>query len=297
MKKIVECVPNYSEGRDKEKIRRILSAFRGKKGVKLLDHEQDSDHNRLVVTLIGEPPAVAAAVLASVGVAVEVIDLRKHSGQHPRIGAVDVIPFIPVSNVSMAEAVELSKEVGRALAEKYGVPVFLYEESASDPARRDLAAIRKGEFEGMSEKLKMPEWRPDYGKARAHPTAGVVAVGARMPLVAFNVNIDTPNMEIASAIAKAVRNSSGGLRYCKAIAVDLTERGITQVSMNMTDFAKTPLHRAVELVRSEARRYGVNVVGSEVVGLAPMAALIDAAAFYMGLERFSIDQILETRME
>ncbi len=296
MKQIVECVPNFSEGRNESNIKKILAAFEGREGVRLLDHEKDADHNRLVVTVVGEPEPLKAAVLAAVGAAVDVIDMRRHQGQHPRMGAVDVIPFIPIRDVTMEQAIALSKEVARDVVETYGIPVFLYEESASVPGRKDLAAIRKGQFEGMPEKLKSAEWRPDFGKAGIHPTAGVVAIGARMPLVAFNVNLDTPNMEIANAIARAVRHISGGLRFCKAIGVELKERDITQVSMNMTDFTKTPLYRALELVRVEARRYGVNVVGSEIVGMVPAAALIDAAAYYMGLERFSIGQVLETRI-
>lgn len=296
MKQIVECVPNFSEGRNEESIKKILAAFEGREGVRLLDHERDADHNRLVVTVVGEPQALKAAVLAAVGVAVEVIDMRRHQGQHPRMGAVDVVPFIPIRDVTMEQAIALSKEVAREVAETYNIPVFLYEESASSPGRKDLAAIRKGQFEGMPEKLKSAEWKPDFGKAEMHPSAGVVAIGARMPLVAFNVNLDTPDMEIANAIARSVRHISGGLRFCKAIGVELKERGITQVSMNMTDFTKTPLYRAVELVRVEARRYGVNVVGSEIVGMVPAAALVDAAAYYMGLEKFSIDQVLETRI-
>lgn len=296
MQKIIETVPNFSEGKDKKKIKKILSAFEDRKGVKLLDWEQDADHNRCVVTAVGEPGPLKDAVLAAVGKAVELIDLRTHKGQHPRMGAVDVIPFIPIRNVTMEEAVALSREVGQAVADLHALPVFLYEESATTPARQNLAEIRKGQFEGMTEKLTRPEWKPDFGKARIHPSAGVVAVGARMPLVAFNVNLDTPDMEIANAIAKAARHTSGGLRYCKAIGVELKERGIVQVSMNMTDFTRTPLYRVVELIRAEARRYGVNVVGSEIVGLVPMAALVDAAAYYMGLEHFKPEQVLETRV-
>jgi len=296
MQKIVETVPNFSEGRDGEKIKKILSAFEDRKGVKLLDCERDADHNRCVVTAVGEPGPLKEALLAAVSRAVELIDLRVHAGQHPRMGAVDVIPFIPIRNMTMEEAVGLSREVGQAVADLYAIPVFLYEESATSPVRRNLAEIRKGQFEGMAEKLTRPEWKPDFGKAAIHPSAGAVAVGARMPLVAFNVNLDTPDMDIANAIAKAVRHISGGLRYCKAIGVDLKERGIVQVSMNMTDFTKTPLYRVVELIRAEARRYGVNVVGSEIVGLVPVAALVDAAAYYMGLEHFTPEQVLETRL-
>jgi glutamate formiminotransferase len=214
MRKICESVPNFSEGRDADAIERILSAFRGQEAVRLLDYQKDSDHNRLVVTVVGEPSALQEAVVAAVGQAIEVIDMRRHRGQHPRMGAVDVIPFIPVKGVSMEEAIDLSKAVGAALWERYGLPVFLYEASASGPARKDLASIRKGQFESMAEKLKLPGWQPDFGGREIHPTAGVVAVGARMPLVAFNVNLDTDNLETAHAIARAVRHISGGLRYC-----------------------------------------------------------------------------------
>lgn len=296
MKKIIECVPNFSEGRDEAKIERIVAPFRGRESVRLLDYQKDEDHNRLVVTIVGEPEGIAAAVTEAAGRAIELIDMRVHTGQHPRMGAVDVIPFIPVKDVTVEEAVALSRTVGAALWEKYGLPVFLYEASQPLAERKDLATIRKGQFEGMAEKVKLPEWKPDFGERDIHPTAGVTAVGARMPLIAFNVNLDTDNIEIANAIAKAVRHISGGLRYCKAMGVALKERGITQVSMNLTDYTKTPIYRAVELVRIEARRYGVNVVGSELVGLAPMGALTDAAAYYMGLENFTSDQVLESRI-
>jgi glutamate formiminotransferase len=212
------------------------------------------------------------------------------------MGAVDVIPFVPVQGITMEQAVALSREVARQVWETCQLPVFLYEASAPDPARKDLSVIRKGQFEGMPEKLKSPGWKPDFGGREIHPTAGVVAIGARMPLVAFNVNLDTSNMEIADSIAKAVRHMSGGLRYCKAIGVELRERNIVQVSMNMTDFTKTPLCRVVELIRIEARRFGVNVLGSEIVGLVPMKALVDSAAYYMGLENFGIEQVLESRL-
>ena len=294
--KIFETVPNFSEGKDQSKIEALLDAFRGRQGVKLIDHEADPDHNRCVVTAVGEPTPLKEAVLAAVGVAVRLIDLRVHKGQHPRMGAVDVIPFIPVKNATMEEAVSLSKEVGLAVADTYEIPVFLYEESASHPERKNLADIRRGQFEGMADKLKQPEWKPDFGKAAPHVSAGVAAVGARMPLIAFNVNLNTDKMEIARAIAKAVRHQSGGLRFCKALAVELKARRIVQVSMNMTDFTQTPLYRAVELIRSEAKRYGVTIVGSEIVGMVPTAALVDAAAYYMGLEEFSMDQVLEQKL-
>ena len=296
MNKIMECVPNFSEGRDLQKIDKIVAPFRGKQGVKLLDYSNDEDHNRLVVTLVGEPEPLRDAVLEAIGVAVELIDLNHHQGQHPRMGAVDVVPFIPIRNVTMEEAVALSKEVGKEVAKRYNLPVFLYEKSASAPHRENLAAVRKGEFEGMAEKIKQPEWHPDFGLAERHPTAGTVAIGARMPLVAYNINLNTPSLEIAHDIAKKIRFIGGGLRYCKAMGVELKDRGITQVSINMTDYTRTALYRAFELVRVEARRYGVSIVGSEIIGLVPMEALIDTASYYLGLENFSMEQVLEARM-
>lgn len=296
MNKIVECVPNFSEGRDLQKIDRIVAPFRGRQGVKLLDYSNDEDHNRLVVTVVGEPEPLRDAVLEAIGVAVQLIDLNRHQGQHPRMGAVDVVPFIPIRNVTMEEAVALSKEVGAEVAKRYNLPVFLYEKSASAPHRENLAAVRKGEFEGMAEKIKLPEWQPDFGPAERHPAAGTVAIGARMPLVAYNINLSTPSLEIAHDIAKKIRFIGGGLRYCKAMGVELKDRGITQVSINMTDYTRTALYRAFELVRIEARRYGVSIVGSEIIGLVPMEALIDTASYYLGLENFSMRQVLEARI-
>lgn len=294
--KIMECVPNFSEGRNLEKIEKIVGSFRAKVGVKLLDYSNDEDHNRLVVTVVGEPEPLKDAVLEAIGYAVELIDLNQHTGQHPRMGAVDVVPFIPIRGCTMEEAIALSKEVGEQVALRYELPVFLYEKSASAPYRENLAAIRKGEFEGMAEKIRQPEWTPDFGPARRHPTAGSVAIGARMPLVAYNVNLATDKLQIAADIAKKIRFVGGGLRFCKAMGVELQERGIVQVSINMTDYTRTALYRAFELVRIEARRYGVAVVGSEIVGLVPMNALIDTASYYLGLEGFSVDQVLETRI-
>lgn len=242
----MECVPNFSEGRDLEKIDKIVSPFRAKEGVKLLDYSNDTDHNRLVVTLVGDPDALKEAIIEAIGVAIELIDLNKHKGQHPRMGAVDVVPFIPIKGCTMDDAIALSKEVGRRVAELYNLPVFLYEKSASAPHRENLAAIRKGEFEGMAEKIHQPEWHPDFGPAERHPTAGTVAIGARMPLVAYNINLNTPSLEIAHSIAKKIRFIGGGLRYCKAMGVELKERGITQVSINMTDYTKTALYQAFE---------------------------------------------------
>lgn len=262
----------------------------------MLDYSNDIDHNRLVVTVVGQPEALKEAVIEAIGIAVQLIDLNHHQGQHPRMGAADVVPFIPIKGCTMDDAIALSREVGATVAERYNLPVFLYEKSASAPHRENLAAVRKGEFEGMAEKIKLPEWHPDFGPAERHPTAGTVAIGARMPLVAYNINLDTPSLEIAHGIAKKIRFIGGGLRYCKAMGVELKERGITQVSINMTDYTKTALYQAMEMVRFEARRYGVNVVGSEIIGLVPMAALIDTSAYYLGLENFSMQQVLEARI-
>ncbi len=297
MAKIVECVPNFSEGRDPGKIERILAPFRTTEGCRLLDHSADKDHNRVVVTVMGEPQSVKRAVIGAVGAAIREIDMNAHSGGHPRMGAADVIPFIPIRDMSMDEAVSLAKETAREIAAGYELPVFLYEKAASSPERENLANVRKGEFEGLREKLEKPEWKPDFGPSRPHPTAGAAAVGARMPLVAFNINLGTTDLVIAERIAKCIRHISGGFRYTKAMGVDLKERGIVQVSVNMTDYTKTALYRVFETVQLEAQRYGVPVVGSEIVGLAPMEALLDAAAYYLRLENFDIQkQIIESRL-
>jgi glutamate formiminotransferase len=296
MQKIIECVPNFSEGRDLAKIEKIVAPFRGKEGVKLLDYQNDKDHNRAVVTVVGEPDALKDALIESMGIAIHVIDMRRHQGQHPRMGAIDVVPLIPVKNVSPEEAIALSQDVAATAADRYNLPVFLYGKSATRPERENLATIRKGQFEGMAAKIKQPEWKPDFGPAAIHPSAGVTAIGARTPLVAYNVNLDTNNLEIADRIARQVRHISGGLRYCKGLGIELKDRGIVQVSMNMTDYTKTALYRVFELIKIEARRYGVNVVGSEIIGLVPMEALIDTAAYYLGLEDFSMAQVLEARI-
>jgi glutamate formiminotransferase len=294
MDKILECVPNFSEGTDGEKIKKIADCFRGAAGVRLLNYSSDKEHNRTVITAIGEPKPLCEAVIRSIGTAVGLIDLNKHTGQHPRIGAADVVPFIPIKNVTMDEAIEASKRVAAAINKKYGIPVYLYEKSAVSPERENLAAIRKGEFEGLAEKMKKPGWAPDFGAAAPHKTAGATVVGARMPLIAFNVNLNTASLETASDIAKKIRHVGGGLRFCKAMGVALSDRKQTQVSINMTDFTKTTLYSAIEMVRCEARRYGVTVVGSEIIGLVPMDALVDAAEYYLQIENFSKNQIIET---
>jgi len=295
MRQVIECVPNFSEGRDSDKIDKIMEIFRGNKGVKLLDYSSDYDHNRTVVTLIGDSTALKEVIIDAVGVAIELIDLTNHEGQHPRMGAIDVIPLIPIENVSLEECITLSTDIAKVLFEKYNLPSFLYEKSAKTPHRENLANIRKGQFEGMSEKIKDSKWHPDFGTT-LHPTAGIVAVGARMPLIAFNVNLATDSIEIANKIAKNVRHISGGLRYCKAIGIELQERKIVQVSMNMTDYTKTPLYRVFELIKIEANRYGIGIVGSEIVGLVPMEALFNTAEYYLGIEKFDRSQVLEKRI-
>lgn len=296
MNRIVEVVPNFSEGRNMEVIEKIVNCFRNRDQVKLLDYSSDKDHNRTVVTVVGDPEALKAPILDAVKVALENIDLTKHSGEHPRMGAMDVCPFIPIKGVTMEETITLAQEVATLIG-NLDIPVFLYEKAATSPDRENLAKVRKGQFEGMTYKMKDPAWQADFGpKDAPHPTFGCVAVGARMPLVAFNINLDTNDLNIADFIAKRVRHIGGGLRFVKAMGVELKERNIVQISMNLTDYTKTSIYQAVEMVRFEAKRYGVNVIGTEVIGLLPMAALIQSAEYYMGIENFSMDQVLETRI-
>jgi len=294
MGKIMQCVPNYSEGRDLAKIEEIIAPYKNKEGVKLLSSEPDADYNRTVVTVIGEPQALAEAVIESAGIAARVIDMTVHSGEHSRMGALDVAPFIPIKETDMAECVETAKKVGEALAAQHGIPVFLYEEAASRPERVNLAKVRKGQFEGMPEKLKDPEWHPDFGKDEIHPRAGVTAVGARMPLVAYNIDLATSDIEVGKRIAAAIRHSGGGFRYIKAGAVET--KGIIQVTMNITNYKKTSIYRVLETVKMEAKRYGVTITGSEVVGLVPMEALVESAEYYLGLYGFSKEKVLETHL-
>ena len=298
MAKLIECIPNFSCSKEKDEAtyNALVETAKSVPGCTLFDAQTDGNHNRCVFTLIGSPEAIEEVAFQLTKVATERIDMNKHHGEHKRMGATDVIPFVPQMDVTVEEAVEMSKRVAQRIWDELKVPSFLYEDSATRPERRNLATCRKGEFEGMPEKLLQPEWAPDYGERKIHPTAGITAIGARMPLVAYNVNLGTANLEIASSIAKKIRFIGGGLRYCKAMGVELKERGIVQVSINMTDYTRTALYRAFELVRIEARRYGVPVVGSEIIGLVPMEALIDTASYYLGLEDFSIDQVLETRI-
>ncbi len=291
--KIVECVPNFSEGRNIENINRIIDAIKSVEGVKVLDTESDKDHNRSVITFIGDPESVEEAAFRGCKKASELIDLNKHKGEHPRMGATDVIPFIPVSDVSMKECVSIAEKLGERIWNELKIPVYLYEEAARTPERKNLAEIRKGEFEWLKENIeKRP---PDFGD-RIHPTAGATAVGAREFLIAFNVNLNTNDLSIAKKIAKAVRFKSGGFRYVKALGFEIKERGIVQVSMNLTNYKKTPIYRVFEAIKSEADRYGVSIIGSELIGLAPMDALLDVADFYLRLENFKKTQILERRI-
>jgi len=297
MKQLIECVPNFSEGRDATKVDALVAAMSAVTGVAVLDREMDADHNRCVITLAGEPEAVAEAAMRGVGKAAELIDLTKHSGAHPRLGATDVIPFIPVDGVAIEDCVALARRVGREIWERYKVPVYYYEAAALRPQCTNLENIRKGQFEGLREEaLRNPDRAADVGGPALHPTAGAVVVGARKFLIAFNINLSTPDITIANKIAKAIRFSSGGLRYAKAMGVDLRARSLAQVSINMTDFEQTPLHRVFEMVEREAKRYGVMVVGSEIVGLVPQKALDMAADFYLQLENFSGAQVLENRL-
>ena len=294
--KLIECVPNFSEGRRKEVIEAIIDEAR-KFNVKILDYSPDADHNRTDVTFIGEPEEVKKAALAMSMKAVELIDMNKHKGEHPRMGAMDVVPFIPLTGTTMEECIELAKQFASEFSEKAGVPCYLYEEAATRPDRKNLANIRRGEFEGLKEEIgKNDDKRPDFGPNHIHPTAGATAVGARFFLIAFNVNLSTDDISIAKSIAKAVRHSSGGYRYVKAMGFEIKERGIVQVSMNMVNYKGTPLFRVFETIKREAERYGVSIVGSEIVGLIPMEALIDVADFYLRLENFDENQVLEKRL-
>jgi len=293
---IIESIPNLSEGRRPEVIERLAQAVRSTPGVRLLDHSADASHNRSVFTLAGDAAAVKAATLALFAVAVEAIDLRQHRGEHPRLGAVDVVPFVPIEGVTMAECVTLAKDVGAAVAERFGVPVFLYEEASANPARKNLEDVRRGEFEGLAAKMASAGWAPDFGPATPHETAGASVIGARMPLIAYNINLNTDRLDVAKKIAAAIRHSSGGLRYVKAMGVRIDDRNLAQVSMNLTNFEKTPVFRVFEMVKREAARYGVSILESEVVGLVPSAALVRSAEFYLQLERFSDAQILEKKL-
>jgi glutamate formiminotransferase / 5-formyltetrahydrofolate cyclo-ligase len=296
MRTVIECVPNVSEGRDEKLVSEIAAAVRAVPGVRLLDVSSDSSHNRSVLTFVADAPGVREGVRALFEAAVPRIDLRRHAGEHPRMGAVDVVPVIPIRGATVEDCVALSREIGSDIADRHEIPVYLYEDSATSEKRRNLAEIRKGQFEGFAEKMRDPQWKPDFGPDAPHPSAGVVAVGARPPLIAYNVNLGTRDLAVAERIAKAIRHLGGGFRYVKALPVELADRGQVQVSINMTNFRKSPLHRVFECVRSEAERHGVPIVGSEIVGLCPAEALLSAAEHYLRLEKFSGSQVLELRL-
>lgn len=295
--KLVECVPNFSEGRRPQILDQIVGAMTDVQGARLLDREMDADHNRAVVTIIGEPEAVLEAAFRGISKASDLIDLTKHEGEHPRMGAADVCPFVPVRGVTMDDCVGLARRLGERVGAELGIPVFLYEAAATRPDRENLAAVRKGQFEGLRDAIgKDPDRDPDFGPSKIHPTAGAIAIGARPFLIAYNINLGTSDVKIAKTIAKSIRHSGGGLRHVKAMGFEIKDRGIAQVSINMVDFRGTPLFRVFEMVKSEAARYGVPVIGSEIVGLVPADALVDCADFYLRFENFQRDQVLENRL-
>ena len=293
---IIESIPNVSEGRRQDVIEKLIGAISSAPGVRLLDHSSDASHNRSVFTLIGDAPALKAATLALFEAAIAEIDLRTHRGEHPRLGAVDVVPFVPIEGATMDDCIALAKDVGATVAERFGLPVFLYEEAAQNAARRNLEDVRRGEFEGLAAKMASPGWSPDFGPATPHESAGASVIGARMPLIAYNINLNTDRLDVAKKIASAIRHSSGGLRYVKAMGVMLEDRKLAQVSMNLTNYQKTPIFRVFEIVKREAERYGVSILESEIVGLVPSAALLGAAEYYLQIEGFSGNQVLEQKL-
>jgi glutamate formiminotransferase / formiminotetrahydrofolate cyclodeaminase len=298
VKRIVECVPNFSEGRRKEVVDALAAALSAAPGAALLDSEMDAAHNRCVLSVAGEPEAVAKGIIEAAGKAAELIDLRVHLGEHPRMGATDVVPFIPIAGITMQECIELSVRVAQTIADRYRIPTYLYDQSARVPARQDLAYVRKGQFETIREEIRTnPERKPDFGPAEVHPSAGATAVGARFPLIAYNIYLRTRDLEIAQKIARAVRFSSGGLRYCKALGFEIKERDQVQVSINLTNYEATPIFRVFDLVCREAEHYGISVASSEIVGLLPQKALDACAEYALRLEKFHQDQILENRLE
>jgi len=295
-KQLMECVPNFSEGRRAEVIEAIVHPFRKRKGCALLDYRADVDHNRLVVSLAGEARPIQEALLEAAGVAISHIDMERHRGGHPRVGAVDVIPFIPLQNMTMEECVKLARSFGRRYYEETGVPVYFYEEAAVRPERKRLEVIRKGQYEALKDEITKPERHPDVGEAKLHPSAGATVIGARKFLIAFNVNLGTDDLQVAREIAKAVRSSSGGLSHVKGMGLALESRGLVQVSMNITDFEKNGLYQVLELVRMEARRWGVPVVETEIYGMVPAAALLNSASSSMQIAGFDPNQVIELRL-
>jgi glutamate formiminotransferase len=290
---LIECVPNYSEGRRQDVIEAVVEPFRRHPGCVLLDYRADKDHNRLVVSLVGQPAPIQDALIESALAAKDKIDLERHQGGHPRIGAVDVIPFIPIRNMDMEGCVEIARSFGRRFHKETGIPIYFYEEAALRPERRGLEVIRKGQFEALKTEISKSERHPDVGEPKIHPSAGATVVGARKFLIAFNVNLGTSDLKVAKEIAKAVRSSSGGLCHVKGIGLALEDRGLTQVSMNIVDYEKNALYRVVELIRMEAKRWGVPLKETEVYGMVPAAALLDSLAYYMQLAGFERKQVIE----
>ncbi len=297
MERIVECIPNFSVGSDSKTINAIVDAIRQTKGVHLLDYEHDTAYNRLVVTYFGEPEATKTAMLSAGRVAIKRIDMRKHKGQHPRIGALDVAPFVPIKNMTVDECITLSKEFAKAFAEEHDVPVYLYGEAAETPEKGDVDWIRKGEWEALAKNMKDPERQPAYGPSKPHPTAGATMTGAREVMVGLNINLGTTDLRIAKAVAKAIHRKKGGLVRIKAMGALWEDRGITQIGITNTDFRKSPLYRQMELVKIEAARFGVPVVGAEFCGLVPIEALVGVADYYLRLEGFSVEDILEIAID
>ena len=293
---IIECVPNISEGRRSEVIDAIVQALRQVPTVRLLDHSSDPSHNRSVLTMVGEASPLKDAVLVLFEAALSRIDLRAHQGGHPRIGAVDVVPFVPIADATMADCVGLAVNTAREVASRFGVPMYLYEEASSNPQRKNLEDIRRGQFEGLPAKMSTPGWAPDFGPSTPHPTAGATAIGARRPLIAYNINLATDRMDVARQIAATIRQSSGGFPFVKAMAVALTHRGMAQVSMNLTNYEQTPISVVFDAVCREAATHGVSVAESEIVGLVPEAALPANAQHYLKLSGFTADQILEHKL-
>jgi len=297
MSELVECVPNFSEGRNLSVVRAIAAEISSDRSIRLLDQEMNADHNRCVITFVGEAEAVVEAALRGVRKATELIDLRRHRGEHPRMGATDVLPFVPIGATKLERCVELARRAGERIGSELKIPVYLYEAAATRPSRQNLADVRRGEYEGLAREIGTnPDRAPDFGPAAIHAGAGAIAVGARMPLLAFNVNLGTKDVEVAKRIAKAIRFQTGGLRYVKALGFELKERGIVQISMNLVNTWGTPIQRVFALIKDEADRYGVPIVGSEVVGLVVQDALVDVAEHYLKIENFSRDQILENRL-
>jgi len=295
MKQVLLCEPNISEGRDLEIVEQVLGPIRQADGIKILDISSDADHHRSVFTYLGEPEAVLEATKGMAAKAFELIDMTKHQGSHPRMGAVDVVPFMPVRGIEAEEALEITRRFGKFVGE-LGVPVYYYEDAATRPERATLPKIRKGQYEALEEKLKDPAWAPDEGPATYNPKAGAMVTGVRFPLIAFNVNLRTSDLSIADRIARAVRHINGGYRYVRAIGLELEGTGMVQVSMNLVNYSKTPIPRVLETIRSEAARHGVNVAGTELIGPVPLGALEEVLKHYLQVHDFSMEQIIETAL-